>query len=120
VVGTEHRRVTLDAGVNFFSWASKEWPEPRYSVSLAPQLGVLAAGDAQHQVVAELAQEVALLRRDVDASMQARPSPSMERLAARMATEKMRRDREERVGTLLLPRPEGTRIDAPPDPGRRW
>jgi hypothetical protein len=41
VIGQEHRTVRLDDDANFFEWAHRTWPEPRYTVQLDPwQLGV--------------------------------------------------------------------------------
>jgi hypothetical protein len=36
VHGTEHHTITLENGVNFFTWAQKHWPAPRFSVELDP------------------------------------------------------------------------------------
>ena len=36
VLGSEHRRVTLDDGVAFFVWAAEQWPAPRWTVELDP------------------------------------------------------------------------------------
>ena len=36
VLGSEHRTVSLEDGVRFFEWASKQWPEPRWTVQLDP------------------------------------------------------------------------------------
>jgi hypothetical protein len=36
VVGQQHRIVTLEDDANFFEWAHKEWPAPRWSVQLDP------------------------------------------------------------------------------------
>jgi hypothetical protein len=36
VLGREHRTVTLDDGANFFEWAHREWPAPRWSVEIDP------------------------------------------------------------------------------------
>jgi hypothetical protein len=42
VVGQERRTVELDDQANFFEWAHRAWPEPRFSVQLDPVPG--AAG----------------------------------------------------------------------------
>jgi hypothetical protein len=36
VHGTEHYRIMLDDGVNFFAWVRERWPAPRFSVDLDP------------------------------------------------------------------------------------
>jgi hypothetical protein len=36
VVGQERQTVTLGDGVDFFGWARKRWPSPRWSVELNP------------------------------------------------------------------------------------
>jgi len=92
-------------------------PSAASPVQAAAQLGALAAGDAQQKVVAELAQEVALLRRDVEMSRQADAVGPVGRLAKRMAEEATRREREALAEAILLPLlPGGTTIHAQPDP----
>jgi hypothetical protein len=36
VVWRERRTVTLDAGLNFYEWAHKQWPSPQWTVELDP------------------------------------------------------------------------------------
>jgi hypothetical protein len=44
VVGRGRHTVTLEADHNFFDWAHRRWPSPRWSVELDPyQLSPIAA-----------------------------------------------------------------------------
>jgi hypothetical protein len=36
VVAHERRTVELEDGTNFFEWAHRAWPEPRFTVQLDP------------------------------------------------------------------------------------
>jgi hypothetical protein len=36
VLGQEHRSVTLEDGIVFWSWVQERWPAPRWSVELDP------------------------------------------------------------------------------------
>lgn len=98
-------------------------PAAASPVQAAAQLGALAAGDAEQQVVAELAQEIARLRRDFDSSLgalqaySASPSPSR-RLAAKMvAAREEQRDRAMRITALLRPHlPDEAEVTVLPDP----
>ena len=36
VLAREHRTVTLEDGVEFFTWAHEQWPAPRWTVDLDP------------------------------------------------------------------------------------
>jgi hypothetical protein len=36
VLGQERRIVELEDGENFFMWAHRAWPEPRFTVQLDP------------------------------------------------------------------------------------
>jgi hypothetical protein len=36
VVGQARRAVDLEDGANFFDWAHRAWPRPRFSVQLDP------------------------------------------------------------------------------------
>jgi hypothetical protein len=36
VVASEHQTVKLEDGANFFEWAHRKWPAPRWSVELDP------------------------------------------------------------------------------------
>ena len=36
VLGSEHRKIKLPDGLDFFAWAHDQWPAPRWSVELDP------------------------------------------------------------------------------------
>lgn len=96
-------------------------PAAASPVHVAAQLGALAAGDAEQQVIAELAQEIGRLRRDFDARLQALPTyitPSHREAAARaVAARRPQRDRAIRITGLLRPHlPDGADIRVLPDP----
>ncbi len=45
VLVSEHRTIKLADGLDFFTWADRQWPAPRWSVELDPwptRLGVAA------------------------------------------------------------------------------
>lgn len=36
VIGRDQRTVELEEGADFFTWASEQWPEPRWTIELDP------------------------------------------------------------------------------------
>jgi hypothetical protein len=45
VVGHEHRSVELEDVTNFFEWAHRAWPAPRFTVQLDPYQELGSKGD---------------------------------------------------------------------------
>jgi hypothetical protein len=89
-------------------------PAAASPVQAAAQLGELAAGDAEQQVLADLAREVGLLRRDFDASIGASARLTAARAVARRRDQG---DRATRIAALLRPHlPDEARIHVVPDP----